>query len=198
MTCSIDGCDRPKSWRGWCNAHYHRWQRYGDPRGGGSFHGDPERFLREIAIPFAGKECLIWPYARTQGRGSIWIGGKLHLVTRIVCESAYGPPPTPEHESAHNCGKGHLGRCTPGHLRWATYAENMMDRVDHGTLARGEKSGNAKISENDALEIMQLGRLKTHREIAVLFGISRRHVGRILSHERWAHLSATSRMREIG
>ncbi len=34
-TCSIPDCSRPLHRRGWCNAHYHRWQRHGDPLGGG-------------------------------------------------------------------------------------------------------------------------------------------------------------------
>jgi len=30
-TCAIEDCDRDAKSRGWCKAHYHRWQRYGDP-----------------------------------------------------------------------------------------------------------------------------------------------------------------------
>lgn len=34
-TCSIDGCEKPAWARGWCPAHLRRWQRHGDPLGGG-------------------------------------------------------------------------------------------------------------------------------------------------------------------
>lgn len=30
-TCSVDGCDRPITGHGWCNMHYKRWLRHGDP-----------------------------------------------------------------------------------------------------------------------------------------------------------------------
>lgn len=31
--CMIDGCEKPVFTRGWCQAHYRRWYRYGDPEG---------------------------------------------------------------------------------------------------------------------------------------------------------------------
>lgn len=29
--CSVDGCERRSSARGWCHMHYERWRRHGDP-----------------------------------------------------------------------------------------------------------------------------------------------------------------------
>lgn len=37
--CSIHGCCNPARHRGWCNAHYLRWRRHGDPLAGASFRG---------------------------------------------------------------------------------------------------------------------------------------------------------------
>lgn len=71
--CSVDGCagnaDRSASgYRGWCGAHYQRWRRHGDPLGGRpAFDGDPMRFIREIAVPHHGNDCLVWPFAKSSG-----------------------------------------------------------------------------------------------------------------------------------
>jgi hypothetical protein len=35
LTCSIDGCPDPVKGRGWCQVHYCRWYRSGDPMGAG-------------------------------------------------------------------------------------------------------------------------------------------------------------------
>ncbi len=34
-TCSIEGCSRPHYGLGWCNKHYQRWRKHGDPHAGG-------------------------------------------------------------------------------------------------------------------------------------------------------------------
>ena len=35
--CSIDGCDAPARGRGWCQKHWKRWRKYGDPLGKSNF-----------------------------------------------------------------------------------------------------------------------------------------------------------------
>lgn len=34
IVCAIDGCDKKVASRGWCESHYQRWRRHGDPLAG--------------------------------------------------------------------------------------------------------------------------------------------------------------------
>ena len=139
MLCIVNGCNNLSArWRlGYCGAHYKRWYRHGDPLSGGTPKRELQRYLADVVLKFVGEECLEWPYTQNGvGYGQIRKGHKKLLVSRIVCEAVNGPPPTPQHEVAHNCGRGHLGCCNPQHLRWATRAENQADRRIHGTMYR--------------------------------------------------------------
>jgi hypothetical protein len=105
-------------------------------------NGEPERFYREVVLTWTSDECLLWPYAKiSSGYGQMAIepgrrgkSGKRVLVSRRVCEDTNGPPPTPHHDAAHSCGKGHLGCCNPKHLHWATRLENVAEAIAHGTV----------------------------------------------------------------
>jgi hypothetical protein len=153
--CVIDGCCKPEKARGWCNAHWYRWYRHGDPIAGRSAWGEPERWLREVAFCYEGDECLIWPFGRiTAGYGNLYFGGEWGYAHRRVCEEVNGPATTPKHEAAHSCGKGHEGCVTKKHLRWATHAENMADMLEHGTSNLGKKFRRAKPVEI-SLEMVQ-------------------------------------------
>lgn len=130
--CSIDDCSKPiVNIRGWCSAHYQRWRAHGDPLKGRTADGEPKRYLHEVVLAYEGDECMPWPYGRyASGYGRI----RGSIVSRLVCEAVNGPPPTPKHEAAHSCGKGHEGCVTKGHLSWKTHAENMADTIAHGTM----------------------------------------------------------------
>lgn len=188
--CSVDGCDRPSATRGYCKPHYRRWQRHGDPLGGGVSPGTLMRWIEEVAMVYDGDECLPWPFGQDgQGRGSICINGKHKKPHRLICERINGDPPTPDHHTAHSCGNGHLGCCTKRHLRWATPAENTMDSMIHGTFVIGEDSPHAKISELDVHMIRALiDEGFSQKQVASVFGISSGQVGKIAARQKWAWL----------
>ncbi len=146
--------------------------------------GEPERYFREVVLPYDGDDCLVWPYSRIDGYGQL--GRK--LAHRCVCEEINGPPPTPKHEAAHSCGNGGKGCCTKGHLSWKTRAENEADKIVHGTVVLGSMHPNAKLNEDDVRKIRSLMGSLSLRKTAALFLVSPRLVGRIQRGERWRHI----------
>ena len=203
--CAIDGCDRrAANSRGWCQRHYLRWWRYGDPlKQKRIANGEALRYFEEVVLAYDGDDCLLWPFWRAAG-GYAYLrhDGRDQPVSRIACEAVHGPPPTPDHESAHSCGRGHLGCVTKRHLSWKTHAENMADMLVHGTSARGDRNGSVKLTESDVRQIRELGGSMLQQEIAKAFGVSRQTVGDIIARKSWgwlrddAHTTPTVRDRE--
>ena len=178
--CSIDGCEKAAtSGNGFCGTHYARWRRHGDPLGGkhNTSPGDAEAWLQDHAS-FEGKECLIWPFARQQSGlpERLMINRKRYGAHRRMCEIVNGPPPTSNHVTAHNCGKGHLGCVNPNHLRWATQLENEADKALHGTI---------KLNEEKVRQIRNMPKTMTHESIANAYGVSRSNITNILNGKIW-------------
>lgn len=184
--CSIEGCGKKVGSRGWCETHYYRWRRHGDPLGGGTRFGEPLQYYADVVAKYDGDDCVLWPYA-TNGNGYGQIGRK--YVHRLSCELANGPAPSSKHEAAHSCGNGHLGCVTKRHLLWKTRSQNHRDKLIHGTHNRGERHPCAKLTTGDVMEIIALKGAMPHAEIAKLFGINPRHVSRIQLGRNWGWLS---------
>lgn len=105
-------------------------------------------------------------------------------VHRLVVLTFIGPQPTKRHEVAHNDGNTHNNEYK--NLRWATRQENARDAILHGTIARGERHGCAKLTEARALLIKRA--TGTGKQIAFVFGCSIQTVYAIKSGRQWAHL----------
>ncbi len=187
--CLVTNCQKPVAHRGWCSAHYHRWLRYGDPLAGRTFEGTPLKYFQAFVVPYRGSDCLIWPFGKNpSGYGTIGHNGTRHLVSRLVCESINGLPPTPSHEAAHSCGNGHLGCCTPAHLSWKTRTANQADKVRHGTTNRGARSHTAKLSAAEVRKIRALSQSVTQHALAKQFKVSRGAISHIVYRTSWAWL----------
>lgn len=192
ISCSVDGCDKLRDSKGLCDTHYRRFRKYGDPLIGAAptKQGDVREFFHSVVSTYEGNDCLIWPYARSSaGYGKMKRNGKMREVHRLICEDAHGPAPTPEHEAAHSCGKGHLACVTKGHLSWKTAKGNSEDRVTHGTSNQGEKNAHSKLTEAQVREILSLRGKEPRRETATRFGVSTSAIGDIQNGKSWACLS---------
>ncbi|MDW9644463.1 hypothetical protein GOB48_22105 [Sinorhizobium meliloti] len=155
--------------------------------GGRAKTGAPLKFIREVALPYQGDDCLLWPFAKSgRGYGALWIDGKQVRAHRHVCLAVHGDAPSDKHEAAHSCGN--LGCVNPRHLSWKTASGNQMDRVDHDTHIRGERNHFVKLTESQVSEIIRIRGTKSQREIAADFGVSQSAVAMIHSGKTWKWL----------
>lgn len=180
-TCMIEGCNRPHRARGFCQAHWLRWSRHGDPLAGGpSREGARLAFVEAAVRHEDAQACLLWPFSIGRGGyGSVHVNRVQMPAHRLVCQRAHGPAPTEKHEVAHTCGNG--GCVNPHHLRWATHRENEADKLRHGTRLFGERNHLCRLTATDVEQIRGMGRTVSRHEIARRFKITPSYVSGILT-----------------
>ncbi|MDX1117059.1 hypothetical protein GOL29_03285 [Sinorhizobium medicae] len=192
MPCKIETCEKKTYAKGFCQGHYNRLLKYGDPTGGKpspSPKGSAEAFYRNVVIKHESNDCLIWPYSKAgSGYGFVVLEGNRFYVHRLVCEMANGLAPTPKHQAAHACGNSSC--VNPSHLSWKTRKENEADKLIHGTHHRGSNCPTAKLSEADVLEIRRLKGVKPGIELARDFNVSRSTISHIHTGKSWFCLNA--------
>ncbi len=185
--CLVPDCGKPYHAHGYCSRHAGRFRLHGDPIGGrrGAGRGEPLQWIKDHAA-YEGDDCIRWPFEIAKyGYGTVKHEGKKRVASRVMCEEAHGPAPSPKHEAAHSCGNGHLACMNRRHIRWATKLENVHDAMAHGTNVRGEKVHCAKLTEEDVRRIRSIGRSMKQKEIATIFGVRDNTISRILSGKRW-------------
>lgn len=137
-----------------------------------------------------GKQLKLTPNTRGYLKFGAFVGGKrvTFQVHAVVCEAFHGPKPTPKHEVCHNDGD-QLNNVA-SNLRWGTRSENAADRVLHGTVARGERSPGAKLTETQVQEIRTryaAGSILM-RELAAEYGVTKKTISVIISRKMWTHV----------
>lgn len=188
--CAIPGCGKPSKTRGWCHKHYMRWWYTGDTKTTNAPNGARQKFIDEVALPYQGDDCLIWPYSRDRKGYAACLpyGDRYVRAHRIICELVNGPPPDSVHQASHSCGEGYRGCVNPRHLEWKTPKDNTADKKRHGTAQRGEMMPTAKLTETDVRDIRRLALSMKQVDIARKYGVSRDAVSDIIHRVRWNHV----------
>lgn len=134
-------------------------------------------------------ECWIWQAGQTgTGYGQVKVPGrgpsKAH---RVAYELANGPIPAGHgyHGTVvmHSCDEPLC--CNPRHLSLGTQAQNLRDMAEKGRR-KGERSPNAKLTEEQALYIKHSNR--SARSIALDLGVRPETAQHIRRGTRWGHL----------
>lgn len=123
---------------------------------------------------YQGRDCLPWPFCKDGrvGRGLLGHNGRQWWAHRLMCVLAHGEPPTPKHQAAHSCGKGHYGCVNPRHLSWKTNSQNQLDRAKNGNMLRNQYGNKGGLTPHQQIEIVSLRKNMTQTAIAAKLGVS--------------------------
>ncbi|MBV8472924.1 MAG: HNH endonuclease, partial [Hyphomicrobiales bacterium] len=89
-------------------------------------------------------------------------------VARLLCIAFHGDPPTPKHHVAHDDGDPQNN--TPKNVVWKTPKENSDDIERHGRRNKGQRNGQAKLT--DAQAAMILVATGKQKDIGARFGVT--------------------------
>ena len=139
--------------------------------GGKPRHGHPRRRVGRILTPGIGR------YA------SVNIGGKVVLVHRLIAEVFLGPCP-PGLIVRHGTGGPLDNRLS--NLSYGTPADNNgVDRLRDGTLPRGDRSGTAKLTEAQVIEIKKRLPCESRAALGRAFGVRPETISHIATGRTW-------------
>jgi len=119
---------------------------------------------------------------------SLSAGGKGvgYLIHRLVLTAFVGP--CPEGMECLHQGGSRLNPCLKN-LRWGTRAENERDKKDYGKDNRGERNGQAVLSESDVVEIRRAAASGlSHSKIAESYPVCRETISHAVRGATWKHL----------
>lgn len=193
-TCKAPTCERRAAAKGYCNMHYNRWRRHGDPATVRTMvrRGSPLRERLEMrADRSAGPDgCWLWTGCLGgNGYAPMQYEGRTRYAHVWAYVHKHGEPPADRPFVCHTCDNR---RCVnPAHLYAGTHQQNMDDKVERHRQARhpGESNAMHKLTDEQVYEIRDLqGRGFSTSQVAQMFGVSQSRISPIWNRKSWAHL----------
>ena len=196
--CSVEGCRKSVSKRGYCGTHYMRVVRTGS-----TFYQPPPStwqellplFWERVAIKTSRSDCWEWKKWKDEdGYGHAYFQKKRYASHRIAFFYARGR--WPEGVTRHTCDNPPC--CNPEHLVDGTPADNSRDMSERGRSARGEKNAQSVLTEIQVKEIRRRvvnfpkgkgrGSANSKKALSQEFGVTRSVILGIVTNRLWRHV----------
>lgn len=192
--CSVDNCNNEFKAKGFCNKHYLRFKKHGDPLITLKDRDISwiDKFEKHVEfIPFL--TCHLWGGSLTpNGYGQFEFKGKncgAHRASYEIYKGEIPPGMSVLHDCQNNGEVRDNKSCVnPDHLFLGTQMDNMIDRDLKGHCPRGERSGHAKLNSSQVLEIRGLDKKIPRLELAEIYGVSLSSISHIINRRNWAHI----------
>ena len=148
---------------------------------------DEIRFWNKVVVVNVG-ECWTWTASCSRdGYGKFGLHCRTVATHRIAYELCIGPIPDGICV-LHHCDNRLC--VNPAHLFLGTRTDNSNDRDKKGRQARGETSGQAKLSDAHAIEIRiaYATRSYTQAELGRMYGVCGSAINQIVHRKQWKHV----------
>lgn len=135
-------------------------------------------------------ESLLTPVKNSNGYLHVTINPPTHSrIHRLVCRAFHGEP-LPHQTDVNHIDNDRTNNCADN-LHWCTRKENLNWASQQGRTPQGERNGTAKLTEQDAKDIIHLLKTtaRTHADIGNQFNVSDGTVQLINVGKRWKHLT---------
>ena len=139
--------------------------------------------LTKIAVTDTDK-CVKWVgYIQPNGYGQVTVNTKVKLAHRVAFATFHGKEPE---VVMHACDNPSCVNVR--HLKAGTHTSNVADKVSKSRQTKGSQITQAKLTEEQVLQIRGLRDTMTQACIGAKFGVTRSIINRIINRKLWRHI----------
>lgn len=186
--CTVEGCEKRYSAKGYCKKHYSRFAEHGDPLK--TLISTQEMSIRERLDFHSEKvgDCILWTGNKNKkGYGLIGYLGDYFSTHRLAYIAEHGDIPKGLHV-LHTCD---VPNCTnPKHLWIGTNTDNILDRMKKGRSNVGQNVSFSKLTDNNVIDIRKkLAKGETCASLAKTYNVTPSNISYIKRNKTWKHIS---------